>query len=50
MAKNETVTLYAPTGEKYETGSVMETVQLKSLGYTEKKPTPTQIAAVVGKS
>jgi hypothetical protein len=43
-------TLYSPTGDKYETGSTSEITRLKSRGYTEKKPTPTQIKVATGEA
>lgn len=40
--------LFSPTGEKYSTDNVSEITRLKGRGYSEKKPTPTQVAAVTG--
>jgi hypothetical protein len=40
--------MYSPAGEKYETSDRSEINRLVAAGYTEKKPTPTQIKAVVG--
>jgi hypothetical protein len=45
----DTKTLFSPAGEKYETGSRAEVTRLIAAGYSEKKPTPTQIAAETGK-
>lgn len=44
----DVVTLYSPTGEKYATGDKTEQTQLKAAGYSEKKPTPTQVKAATG--
>lgn len=41
--------LYSPTGDKYETGDKAEINRLKTAhGYTEKKPTPTQVKIATG--
>lgn len=41
-------TIYSPTGDKYETNDKAELTRLKSRGYTDKKPTPKQVAAHTG--
>lgn len=42
---HSTTTLYAPSGEKYESDSRTETTRLVAQGYSEKKPTPKQVEA-----
>lgn len=40
--------LYSPIGDKYETDDKREITRLKSRGYSEKKPTPTQVKIATG--
>jgi len=42
------VQLYSPTGEKYTTDSPSEITRLKTRGYSEKKPTPTEVKIATG--
>lgn len=42
-------TIYSPTGEKYETNDKAELTRLKvAHSYTDKKPTPHQVAVNTG--
>jgi len=36
--------LFSPLGDKYVTDSQTEITRLKAQGYSEKRPTPTQVA------
>lgn len=40
--------LYSPTGAKYETDDKREITRLKTRGYSEKKPTPTEVKIATG--
>lgn len=41
-------TLFSPTGQKYETDSKLEATRLRSRGYSDKKPTPTEVKVAKG--
>jgi len=40
--------LFSPTGQKYETSDKAEITRLKSRGYNEDKPTPTEVKIATG--
>lgn len=40
--------LFSPLGEKYETSHIPEITRLKSQGYNEAKPTPTEVKIATG--
>ena len=40
--------LFSPTGDKYDTNDKAEVTRLKSRGYSEKRPTPTQVKIATG--
>lgn len=41
-------TLFSPTGDKYETNDKAEITRLTSRGYSDTKPTPTEVAVNTG--
>lgn len=47
---SKSTVLYSPKGEKYETSNRAEITRLVAAGYSEKRPTPTQIRQETGES